>query len=43
MSASASRNARGAVTLSVVNIDPSREANVLIEVQGYLPRTAQGD
>ena len=42
MSASASRNARGAVTLSVVNIDPSRDANVLIDVQGSLPRKAQG-
>src|SRR5688572_11378129 len=42
LSASASRGAQGAITLSVVNIDPRRDANVEIEIRGFVPRAAQG-
>ena len=42
ISASASRGANDAVTLSVVNMDPSRESKVQVDVQGYTPRAAQG-
>jgi alpha-L-arabinofuranosidase len=42
ISASASRGAQGAVTLSVVNIDPRRDANVEIEIRGFVPRAAEG-
>ena len=42
ISASASRGADGAVTLSVVNLDPEQPANVGIDFQGFVPRTAQG-
>jgi alpha-N-arabinofuranosidase len=42
ISASASRGKDGAVTLSVVNLDPEDSANVEIALEGLEARTAQG-
>jgi len=42
LSASASRSAEGAITLSVVNLDPARAARLEISVQGREVRSARG-
>ena len=42
LSVSASRGAQGEVTLSVVNLDPRRDADVEIVIQGFVPARPQG-
>ena len=40
--ASASRDARGVLHLSIVNLDPNRPANVTLKVSGATPKRASG-
>jgi len=42
LSASASRSQQGKITLTLVNLDPLREARIAIEVQGHRLRSARG-
>ncbi len=42
LSVSASRDAKGALTLSVVNVDPHRDAKIQVKVDGLRIRSASG-
>jgi alpha-N-arabinofuranosidase len=42
LSVSASRTSEGKVTLSLVNVDPDREARIEVDVQGFQARSARG-